>query len=123
MEVRRSDGTRVEGTRAFSFQRLVSWERRAEYPMLGHIDPVGETILNRYQLETLGEELESLSQMIHKLGSAGTAELLGAGEVPDSMRIRDWDPESDFVDLLKQLQLAVSEARSGVHRYLWFSGD
>ena len=44
---------------------VVSWADRTEYPILGHVDPYGNTIYNRGQMETLMTELERVRRKSH----------------------------------------------------------
>jgi hypothetical protein len=40
--------------------QLATWSQRAEYPMLGHVDPYGDTVFNHLQMKTLESELKGL---------------------------------------------------------------
>lgn len=70
---------------------------RVEYPVLGHLDPHGDTVLNSLQMRTL----------IQELARARAAGERGLGS-----------PEFQA-----QLERLVAVARERVHRFLWFIGD
>lgn len=68
---------------------------RVAYPILGHIDPYGDTILNRMQVRTLMEEIDRL----------------GSGEklIPADLRVA-------LIGLCK-------ECIAHPHRFTWFIGE
>jgi hypothetical protein len=67
---------------------------RGRFPILGHIDPYGETILNSLQVRSLIDEL--------KIWSVGTS--VGEGDV---------------ARLLEYCNFSLADT----HRYLWIFGD
>jgi hypothetical protein len=77
---------------------LVSWTERAEYPILGYVDPYGNTIYNRGQMETLMEELVRIRQASLELSEDTRASIDGL------------------------LELSAKGVQKP-HRYLWFIGD
>ncbi|TDC59224.1 hypothetical protein E1258_18735 [Micromonospora sp. KC207] len=80
------------------YPRLVSWTDRVEFPMLGHVDPYGNTIYNRGQMESLIMELDKLQ----------------------AVRPEVFLNDGGFVQDLRDLCLAGIRKP---HRYLWFVGD
>lgn len=40
------------------YHLLVGWSQRADFPMLGHVDPHGDTIFNGGQMQALVAELD-----------------------------------------------------------------
>jgi hypothetical protein len=68
---------------------------RGLYPILGHLDPYGDTILNRLQVRTLLEEIERLGE--------------------DSYFISG-DFRSDLVNLCRK-------CLAHPHQFLWFIGE
>jgi hypothetical protein len=77
---------------------LVGWADRAEYPVLGHVDPYGYTMCNRGQMQTLVVELERVR--------------------------RDMSPRDETTSTtIDELQQMCAEGLSRPHRYLWFLGD
>jgi hypothetical protein len=76
---------------------LLSGEALPEYPMLGHIDPYGNTIYNRGQMRTLRTEL---------------------GRLTDSAELSNTSN-----DVVQQLLAICAEGLQRPHRYLWFVGD
>lgn len=79
------------------FGELITFSERIDFPLLGHIDPYGDTIFNRLQMESISLELK---------------QLLDAG--PDS------DEKRSFIESLIAI---CAEGLRRPHRYLWFSGD
>lgn len=77
---------------------LVTWTDREEYPMLGHVDPYGNTIYNRGQMETLMVEL-------------------------DRLRTSLFSRNDDMFDSLEQVLRLCENGIRRPHRYLWFVGD
>ena len=77
---------------------VVSWADRTEYPILGHVDPYGNTIYNRGQMETLMTELERVRRKSHAADVDAKAAIEGLREV-------------------------CAEGIKKPHRYLWFLGD
>ena len=77
--------------------QLVLWPERGSYPMLGHIDPHGDTVFNNLQMQTLEAELRHLLET-------------GPGN----------DQKREFVEQL--ISLCVEGVRRP-HRYLWLIGD
>ena len=67
---------------------------RTQYPMVGHIDPWGNTCFNQLQIPTLLKELRFLSQ------------------ADDELRV-----------LLTGLEALVQRYVDEPHTYLWFIGD
>jgi hypothetical protein len=68
---------------------------RAAYPILGHLDPYGDTILNRMQVRTLLEELDRLG--------------------PDN-RVMPAQFRASMVELCEK-------CLARPHRFLWFIGE
>ena len=81
-----------------SYIPLVSWVDRTEYPILGHIDPYGNTIYNRGQMETLMAELERVWRASLDADDGAKAAIDGLRDV-------------------------CAEGLKRPHRYLWFLGD
>lgn len=77
---------------------LVGWADRSEFPMLGHIDPYGNTVYNRGQMNTLLLELE---------------------RVRDNLSTTEVDKEKD----IEELDSICTEGMKKPHRFLWFVGD
>ncbi|WP_433270957.1 hypothetical protein ACQPZF_11205 [Actinosynnema sp. CS-041913] len=75
---------------------LVGRTDRDQYPMLGHVDPYGNTIFNRGQMATLVAELERVSK---------------AG------------PQGERSAVAKELVAICVEGQRKPHRFLWFIGD
>jgi len=69
----------------------------AYYPMLGHIDPYGNTVFNRSQIEALREEIESICRFLRV--------------------------DSETFAFLGEVDVLCVEALKRQHRYLWFYGD
>ncbi len=91
--------------------------------MLGFVDPLGHTVLNRLQVRALVGELTAISAKIDREGISATILDIGANEVVDSLRIVNWELESELGTLVGQLLEACSVALERPHRYLWFLGD
>jgi hypothetical protein len=68
---------------------------RVAYPILGHLDPYGDTVLNRMQVRTLLEEIDRL----------------GSGERFFSTRFRE-----SLTDL-------CVKCLARPHQFLWFVGE
>jgi hypothetical protein len=61
VDVRSGKGDVVASVAADSeFDPVLSGVDRKTYPILGHLDPYGDTVLNRLQVETLLEELSEV---------------------------------------------------------------
>lgn len=69
----------------------------AEFPMLGHVDPYGNTIFNRSQMRVIMDEIDRL---------------VGAPMMNEK--------QAEF--LLKVKEICV-EGLTRQHRFLWFLGD
>lgn len=81
---------------AHPYLPLVSRADRDEYPMLGHVDPHGNTIFNRGQMATLLAEL-------HRASKA--------------------DPSGERAAVVEELLEICAEGQRRPHRFLWFLGD
>jgi hypothetical protein len=77
---------------------LVSWADRSDFPILGHVDPYGNTIYNRGQIETLLSELKRIRDTLSDL--QGNEELL-----------------------IRGLEEICADGLRKPHRFLWFLGD
>ncbi|MEV8378124.1 hypothetical protein AB0P21_35625 [Kribbella sp. NPDC056861] len=77
------------------FDPVLSEVDRSAYPILGHVDPYGDTILNRLQVESLLGEIDALR---------------GNGDVI---------PKTFAEDLIGLCDKCLSKP----HRFLWFIGD
>ena len=69
---------------------------RESYPLLGHVDPFGETCFNQLQVSTLLAELDHLAAT---------------------------KPNADRKALAGAVRVLVATHMSRPHRYLWFIGD
>ena len=68
-----------------------------EFPMLGHVDPYGNTIFNRSQMRAIVAEIDRL---------------VGTSAVNEQ--------QSEFLLQVKEL---CAEGLARQHRFLWFLGD
>ncbi|SDT33035.1 hypothetical protein SAMN05428941_2489 [Streptomyces sp. 2114.2] len=94
--MRSGKGDRVASVAADSeFDPVLSGVDRKRYPILGHLDPYGDTVLNRLQVESLVEEIS---------------------EVRTNQEIIS----SEFADKLVAL---CRECLLRPHRFLWFVGE
>lgn len=65
VDVTSSKGDLVTSVAADSeFDPVLSGVDRKRYPILGHLDPYGDTFLNRLQVETLLEEISETSHAV-----------------------------------------------------------
>ena len=105
------------------FQNIVPPERANLFPMLAHIDPYGNTILNRLQVDALKAELEQIKVMIEDLGIDAAISAINIPDVPVNSRIPEWDTVRALVPLLDAVEGLAVLALERPHRYLWFIGD
>ncbi len=97
MVLRDGAGAELERTE-HPYVPLLGKESRDIYPLLAHVDPYGNTIYNRGQMETLLVELR---------------------------QIRDTCPNlrQDRLAVIDELQRICTEGLKKPHRFLWFIGD
>lgn len=88
---------RIEGEE-HTYNPIVEWVDRARFPMLGHIDPYGNTIFNGGQMQTLIEELELVRALY-----------------PEA--------SSQSADAVSEIQRLCEIGARRPHTYLWFIGD
>jgi hypothetical protein len=60
IDVRSARGDVLQSVSAEGFDPVRKGISRTEYPILGHIDPYGDTVFNRMQVRTLMEEIARL---------------------------------------------------------------
>jgi hypothetical protein len=77
---------------------LVSWDDRQEFPMLGHVDPFGDTIFNGGQMQWLLTELDAIEARSEELDASAS-------------------------DSVAHLRLLCYIGVRRPHSYLWFLGD
>jgi hypothetical protein len=119
--VRDESGADISGFLAF--QTLVSAAQRERYPMLSHIDPLGNTIFNRAQVRSLLQEVESIAALVAEKGIDVVSADLGMTAVLESLRIPGFDLKRDLLTLLAELEKMCQMTLERRHRYLWFVGD
>jgi hypothetical protein len=105
------------------YQRIVGWDNRRAFPMLGYTDTMGNLILNQLQVRDLLEEIATIERMVELDGPAAAAEQLGTPDVSDDFKVANWEVESGLLSTLAQLRQASLLTLERPHRYLWFVGD
>jgi hypothetical protein len=96
VDLRTSRGEILESLPAHpNFDPVLAGVDRSVFPMLGHLDPYGDTVLNRMQVETLLGEIS----LVRSRG----------GLISDSFG-------DSLVDICKK-------CLSRPHRFVWFIGD
>ena len=118
----RDPAGRSPDPRHVNFQPIVAWRHRAEFPMLTHISPVGDTVYNSMQVNTLIEELETIKTMIERQGTLRTVEALGSRDIFQDARLFGWDLESGLPDMVDDLIEMCWATREPGHKSLWFLG-
>jgi hypothetical protein len=122
VNVRTESGAAI-GESLLVYRPLVSWVDRSTFPLLGHVDPYGDTVLNRSQVESLQSELSEIAAMIDSSGIRSFVSRFGADSsnpepTTSSALAEEWIPQT-MADLGEMCTLAMLRP----HRYLWFSGD
>lgn len=116
---------RGEGLSEFlPFSQIVGPGKRDEFPLLTHLDPYGNTIFNRFQVETLQRELDVVAGLIGDVGVSAAANILGTHE--DNGRLGDAaraEVEAGLPGLIEKLDELCALSLKRPHRYLWFVGD
>jgi len=79
----------------------------AEFPMLGHVDPFGNTIFNRSQMREIVAEIDRL---VGEPSAGGRR--IGEPSVDER--------QAEFLLKVKEL---CAEGLTRQHRFLWFLGD
>ena len=109
-----------------TYVALVDYRQRDRFPMLGHIDPFGTTIFNRLQVDALSLELQTIKNLVERIGVEAavvelgtTPEHLGA----DESNYGRWNPVMDLLPLVEILLDVCVRVRERPHRLLWFVGD
>lgn len=80
------------------YRPLVSWADRSKFPILGHIDPYGNTAFNRGQMETLLTELKRIRGALSEFNN-------------------------DKELMIQKLEDICADGLRKPHRFLWFVGD
>jgi len=96
VDVRSSRGLLVASVVADpDFDPVLMGVDRQKYPMLGHLDPYGDTVLNRLQVESLLKEISEVR----------------------------CNPEIVSAEFADKLVALCRECLHRAHRFLWFVGD
>jgi hypothetical protein len=96
VDLRSSRGDILESVSANpNFDPVLAGVDRAAFPILGHLDPYGDTVLNRMQVETLLKEISQI-RLDHSI-------------IP--------------VQFVEPLVGLCERCLSRPHRFLWFVGE
>lgn len=121
IQVRKADGARVSDE-SLPYHRIVGWELRDQYPMLGYTDATGDMILNSLQVEKLIREIDQILVMVKENGVVEVLRRLQASE-EDDFTVPGWNAERDLEPMLLDLRDLCMSIRPGDRKFLWFLGD
>jgi hypothetical protein len=97
VRLRNERGIDVDGCNE-PYVPVVAWDERAAFPMLGHIDPYGDTVFNVFQMR---EMLAELDRVCSRLADDGI----------------------DRPPVLEEIRRLCDVGQRHPHQYLWFIGD